>query len=136
MSPRRVENLNPSSLAPPSGYSHVTRSGGFVWIGGQIGCDASGAVERPGDLPAQFDRAIRNVAAALEAAGCAPEHVVKLTYYVTDVAAYRRSRRQIGDAYRAVFGKHYPASSLIEVKGLFDPEAMVEIECVAVDAER
>ena len=80
----------------------------------------------------QYARAIGNVAIGLRAAGCIPEDTVKLTYYVTDVAAYRENLSAIGVAYREVFGRHYPASTLIEVRSLFDPDALVEIEAVAV----
>ena len=104
----------------------------MVVLGGQTGSDASGQVLKPGDVGAQFAQAIRNVATALRAAGSSPERVVKLTYFVTDVAAYRASLKPIGAAYREVFGRHYPATSLFEVKGLFDPEAMIEIECLAL----
>jgi len=130
-----AENLNPPGLAPARGYSHVTRAAGLVWIGGQIGCDASGEIDSGADLPRQFERAIQNMGMALKAAGCRPTDVVKLTYFVTDLAAYRASLPQVGEAYRAVFGKHYPASSLLEVKGLFHPRAVVEIECVALGGE-
>jgi len=103
-----------------------------VWLGGQIGSDATGKIAEPGDLPAQYARAIRNVAVALRAAGCEPADTVKLTYYVTDLVAYRENLRSIGTAYREVFGRHYPASTLIEVRSLFDPDALVEIDAVAV----
>jgi enamine deaminase RidA (YjgF/YER057c/UK114 family) len=83
----------------------------------------------------QFARAIGNVAIALNAAGSAPGLAVKLTYYVTDVGAYRRNLKAIGAAYREVFGKHFPATSLFGVKELFDPDALVEIECVALARE-
>jgi enamine deaminase RidA (YjgF/YER057c/UK114 family) len=127
-----MEHVNPAELGPARGFSHATRAGEVVWTGGQTGSDASGRIVEPGDLVAQFSRAIRNVGLVLEAAGCRPEDAVKLTYYVTDVARYRASLRPLGEAYRGVFGRHYPASSLFEVKGLFDPDALVEIECVAV----
>ena len=126
-----VKLINPSRLSSPVGFSHVAEAAGWVWLGGQIGADASGRVENPADIAVQFALAIRNVATALEAAGCQPENVVKLTYYVTDVAAYRAALKPIGQSYREVFGRHFPASSLFEVKGLFDAEAMIEIECVA-----
>jgi len=126
------ENVNPPGLPPARGYSHVTIAGDTVWLGGQIGCDETGRVLEPLDLAAQFGRALRNVATALEAAGCRPQDVVKLTYYVTHVAGYRADLKPIGEHYRSVFGKHYPATTLVEVKGLFDPDAMVEIEAVAV----
>ncbi|HKF16218.1 MAG TPA: RidA family protein [Candidatus Dormibacteraeota bacterium] len=129
---RDVELFNPPELAPPVGFSHAAAAGDLVVLGGQVGSDASGKVLAPGDITAQFTRAIRNVGTALRAAGSAPERAVKLTYFVTDVAAYRANLKPIGAAYREVFGHHYPATSLFEVNGLYDPEAMVEIECVAV----
>jgi len=126
-----VENFNPPELGPAVGFAHASRAGGFVFLGGQVGCDASGRIVDPTDLARQFARALGNVATALEAAGSAPGQAVKLTYYVTDVAAYRRHLKAIGAAYREVFGKHFPATSLFGVKELFDPDALVEIECIA-----
>ena len=128
----RPRNVNPDKLGPARGFSHATVAGETVWIGGQIGSDATGRVVEPVDVVAQFGRAIRNVAVALRAAGCGPEDTVKLTYYVTDVAAYKANLRAIGEAYREVFGRHYPATTLIEVRSLFDPDALVEIDAVAV----
>jgi enamine deaminase RidA (YjgF/YER057c/UK114 family) len=126
------QNINPKELAPASGFSHATVAGGMVWLGGQIGSDASGKVTEPGDVAAQFARAISNVAIALRAAGSSPEDTDKLTYYVTDVKAYKTNLRAIGSAYREVFGRHFPATTLVEVSSLFDPDALVEIEAVAV----
>ena len=126
-----VENFNPPELGPAVGFAHASRAGGFVFLGGQVGCDASGRIVDPTDLARQFARALGNVATALEAAGSAPGQAVKLTYYVTDVAAYRRHLKAIGAAYREVFGKHFPATSLFGVKELLDPDALVEIECIA-----
>ncbi len=125
-------NLNPKGLGPPRGFSHVTIAGGMVWVAGQIGSDETGRLLEPADVVAQFSRAIRNVATALEAAGCKPEDTVKLTYFVTDLAIYKQSLNAIGRAYREVFGRHYPATTLVEVSSLFDRDAMVEIEAVAV----
>ena len=130
-----IELFNPPALPAPSGYAHAARASGLVFVSGQIGCDESGRVPEPADLPRQFERAIRNVATALSAAGSGTEDVLKITYLVTDVAAYRRERRAIGEAYRSAFGRHYPASTLLEVRALFDPDALVEIECVAVRRE-
>ena len=128
----RPQNVNPPELAPPRGFSHATIAGETVWIGGQTGSDPSGKVVAKGDVVGQFAQAVRNLATALRAAGCAPEDTVKLTYYVTDLAGYRRNLAAIGAEYRVVFGSHYPASTLVEVHSLFDPDAMVEIEAVAV----
>lgn len=125
-------NVNPEELGPARGYSHATVAGDTVWVGGQVGSDASGKVVAPGDVVAQFSRAIRNVATALRAAGCEPQNTVKLTYYVTDLRGYRDNLTAIGATYREVFGRHYPASTLIEVRSLFDPDALVEIDAVAV----
>ncbi|HEX9363986.1 MAG TPA: RidA family protein [Candidatus Dormibacteraeota bacterium] len=128
----RPRNVNPEELAPPRGFSHATVAGDMVWIGGQNGSDATGKVVEPGDIVAQFARAIRNLATALGAAGCAPEDTVKLTYYVTDLDMYRDNLQAIGSAYREVFGRHYPATTLIEVSSLFDRDALFEIDAVAV----
>jgi enamine deaminase RidA (YjgF/YER057c/UK114 family) len=125
-------NVNPEELAPARGFSHATVAGDTVWIGGQVGSDATGQIVEPGDIVAQFSRAIQNVAAALRAAGFAPEDTVKLTYYVTDVQAYRDNRSALGAAYRSFFRTDYPASTLIEVSSLVDSNALVEIDAVAV----
>ena len=125
-------NINPPELAPARGFSHVTVAGEAVWIGGQTGSDSTGNIVERGDVVAQFARAIRNLATALAAAGCKPEDTVKITYYVTDLADYRRKLSVLGPEYREVFGRHYPASTLVEVRSLFDPEALIEIDAVAV----
>jgi enamine deaminase RidA (YjgF/YER057c/UK114 family) len=125
-------NVNPEELAPPRGFSHATVAGDTVWVGGQIGSDASGQVVEPGDIVAQYTRAIRNVAIALRAAGCEPADTVKLTYYVTDINAYRDNRKALGAAYREFFRSDYPASTLVEVRSLVDPDALIEIDAVAV----
>ena len=125
-------NVNPEELAPARGFSHATVAGDTVWLGGQIGSGKTGKVTDPGDLVAQFGRAIHNLAIALRAAGCEPEDTVKLTYYVTDLALYRDKLTELGPVYRDVFGRHYPATTLVEVKSLFDPDALVEIDAVAV----
>jgi enamine deaminase RidA (YjgF/YER057c/UK114 family) len=125
-------NVNPAELAPARGYSHATVAGDTVWVGGQVGSDASGRIVEPDDIVAQYGRAIQNVAIALGAAGFAPEDTVKLTYYVTDIKAYRENRSGLGAAYRKFFRADYPASTLIEVKSLVDPDALIEIDAVAV----
>ena len=129
---RKPQNINPDALGPHPGFSHATAAGDLVFVGGQIGSDSEGRICEPGDLIAQFRRALGNVATALAAAGSDPQLAVKLTYFVVDREAYRAARKEIGAAYREVFASHFPATSLFEVKGLFDPEALVEIECIAV----
>lgn len=130
--PDRPRNVNPGELAPARGYSHATVAGDTVWVGGQVGSDASGRIVEPGDIVAQYARAIQNLAIALRAAGCEPEDTVKLTYYVTDIRAYRDNRSALGAAYRQFFRNDYPASTLVEVRSLVDPDALVEIDAVAV----
>jgi enamine deaminase RidA (YjgF/YER057c/UK114 family) len=125
-------NVNPEELAPARGYSHATVAGDTVWVGGQVGSDATGRIVEPDDIVAQYGRAIQNVAVALRAAGFAPEDTVKLTYYVTDIQAYRDNRSALGAAYRKYFRTDYPASTLVEVHSLVDPAALVEIDAVAV----
>ena len=128
----RPQNVNPEELGPARGFSHATVAGDTVWLGGQIGSDATGMVVEPGDVVAQFTRAIRNVAIALTAAGFTPSDTVKLTYYVTDVTLYKEHLPAIGSAYREVFGHHYPATTLIQVTSLFNAAALVEIDAIAV----
>jgi enamine deaminase RidA (YjgF/YER057c/UK114 family) len=125
-------NVNPEELGPAPGFSHATVAGGFVWLGGQIGSDATGKVAEPGDIVAQYARAVGNVSIALKAVGSAPGDVVKLTYYVKDLNGYKDNLRAIGLAYRKVFGHHYPATTLVEVVSLFEPDALIEIDAVAV----
>ena len=91
-------NVNPDDLGPARGFSHATVAGGLVWLGGQIGSDVTGKVPEPGDVVAQFTRAIRNVSIALRAVGSVPADTVKLTYYVTDVKTYKDNLRAIGAA--------------------------------------
>ncbi|HEV2141762.1 MAG TPA: RidA family protein [Candidatus Dormibacteraeota bacterium] len=128
----RPRNVNPAELAPARGFSHATVAGDTVWIGGQIGSDATGNIVEQGDMVSQYARAIQNVAIALRAAGCEPEDTVKLTYYVTDIQAYRDNRSALGAAYREFFRSDYPASTLVEVRSLVDPNALIEIDAVAV----
>jgi enamine deaminase RidA (YjgF/YER057c/UK114 family) len=128
-----ISHFNPPELPAPSGYSHASAgSGEVVFFAGQVGCDRSGTIQNPGDIAAQFGLAIRNLGIAIDGSRCAPDEVVKISYLVTDIAAYRAASKAIGEHFRAVFGRHFPASTLLEVKRLYDPEAMVEIEAVAV----
>ena len=127
------EILNPATLAPPVGFSHavVAASGRTIYLGGQAAHDASGTIVATG-IVEQFAQAAANVVTALDAAGAKPEHLVSMQIYVTDVATYRASLKDLAPAYRDHFGQHYPAISLFEVSGLFDPAALVELVCIAV----
>jgi enamine deaminase RidA (YjgF/YER057c/UK114 family) len=115
--------VNPEGLAPPVGFAHavVAAPGRTVYLGGQAAQGADGQIVGT-TLIEQFDRAAGNLAAALAAAGGAPEHLVSLHVYTTEVAAYR--------------GRHYVATALFEVAGLFDPAAKVELVGIAVVPDR
>lgn len=129
--PHRI--VNPETLEPPTGYSHavVAAPGQTVYLGGQTGTRADGTLAGEGLLD-QFDQASANVVEALAAAGGRPEHLVSMLIFVTDVDEYREARREFGVIYRKHFGSHYPAAALLEVSGLFDRGAKVELVCVAV----
>ena len=126
--------IHPASLAKPSGYTHgvLTDGGRLLCLAGQTGMDAAGRIAAPGDLAAQFTQALANLKAVVEEAGGAMTDIVKLNLYVTDQAAYKANLKPIGAAYRSFFGRYYPAMTLVEVKSLFDDEALIEVEGVAV----
>jgi enamine deaminase RidA (YjgF/YER057c/UK114 family) len=131
MTPHRV--VNPAGLAPPVGFAHavVAAPGRTVYLGGQAAQGPDGAI-RGATLAEQFEVAAANLVAALAAAGGAPEHLVSLHVYTTEVAVYRASQPELGAAYRRHLGRHYVATALFEVAGLFDPAAKVELVGVAV----
>ena len=128
------ETISPSGMADPSGFSYAIAAAGTrtVYISGQISQDGTGAIVAPGDIVGQFKQTLSNFVEVLGAAGAVPEQVVKMNVYVTDVAKYRESLKPIGVVYREVFGRHYPAITLVEVSGLFQEGSMIEIEGVAV----
>jgi enamine deaminase RidA (YjgF/YER057c/UK114 family) len=130
--------LNPTSLAKPSGYTHGIRTEGgrLLFLAGQPGIDANGKVAAPEDLVAQFTLALANLRTVIESAGGVMTDVVKLTIYVTDKAAYKANLKPIGAAYRTFFDRYYPATTLVEVESLFDEGAQVEIDGLAVLAEK
>ncbi|HEX8920563.1 MAG TPA: RidA family protein [Pyrinomonadaceae bacterium] len=126
--------INPESLGPARGYSNgvLTASGGhLLFIAGQIGWDAQQKIVSR-DFVEQFDRALANVIAVVTEAGGRAEDVARLLIYVTDKDEYRSRTREIGERYRAHMGQHYPAMALLEVKGLLEDDALVEIEGIAV----
>jgi enamine deaminase RidA (YjgF/YER057c/UK114 family) len=124
--------LQPPDWAPPKGYANgVLAEGRLLFVAGQIGWDAEQRLVAD-DVVGQTRQALANIAAVLEAGGARPEHVARMTWYVTDKQAYNRAQRAIGEAYRAVFGAHYPAMTLVEVADLLEPGALVEIEATAV----
>lgn len=124
--------LHPPGWAPAKGYANgVAARGTLVFVAGQIGWDAAQRLVS-GDLAEQTVQALQNVTAVLAEAGARPAHVARMTWYVTDKRAYLAASREIGRAYRAVFGDHYPAMTLVEVADLLEDGALVEIEATAV----
>ena len=124
--------VNPPSLSAPRGYSHGMKgSGEVLFVAGQVGWDGEGRMVQ-GDFVAQFAQALDNVLAVVAAAGGSPESVARLVIYVTDKREYRARRREVGEAYRSRMGKHFPAMALLEVRGLLEDDARVEIEAVAL----
>lgn len=124
--------LTPHSGKRPSGYSDgIEARGRLIFVAGQIGTTTEGKLAGV-DMVTQAEQALHNVVAILAAGNAAPWHVARMTWYVSDMDEYRRSRAAIGAAYRAVMGDHYPAMTLIAVAELVDVGARVEIEVTAV----
>ncbi len=129
--PHRI--VNPAGLAPPSGFAHavVAAPGRTVYLGGQAAQAPDGSIAGRGVVE-QFEVAAGNLVTALAAAGGRPEHLVSMQIFVTSAAAWRAALGELGAAWRRHLGRHYPAVSLFEVAGLFDPAAEVELVATAV----
>ncbi|MBW1996496.1 MAG: RidA family protein [Deltaproteobacteria bacterium] len=126
-----IDLINPPDLARPVGYSHgAWGSGKTLFVAGQTGTDKEGRLVSA-DLVEQFDRALGSVVRVVEEAGGKPEDIAKINLLVVDKDEYRNRAREIGTAYRKHMGRHFPAMTLAEVKGLWD-EAKVEIEAIAI----
>jgi enamine deaminase RidA (YjgF/YER057c/UK114 family) len=133
VSPHEIRN--PETLPPALGFSHavIAQQGRTVYLAGQTAQQPDGSIVG-GTMAEQFDVAAGNVVKALDAAGAHPHDLVSMQIFVTDVAEYQRTSKQIGEAYRRHFGRHYPAMALLEVSRLFDPAAKVELMAIAVTA--
>jgi enamine deaminase RidA (YjgF/YER057c/UK114 family) len=128
------EIVTAPELAPPVGYAHAVvgaPGGRTVHLGGQTALNASGEIEGE-TIVEQFDVAAGNVVAALRAAGGGPEHLVQVLVFVTDVAEYKASLRELGEVWKRRFGRRYPAIALLGVTALFDEAARVELVATAV----
>jgi len=132
----RIQPVNPPSLMKPVGFSHgyEIKSGRLLFIAGQVAKDAEGQVVGKGDVIAQFRKTCENVREVVTAAGGHMSDVVKLTIYVLDVPGYKTRLRELGPVYREIFGKHFPAMTLVGARDLFDADdgCLIEIEAVAV----
>ena len=126
------ERVQPIGWPPPRGYSNgVAASGRQVFVAGMIGWDNARVLAAGGLIP-QARKALENVVEVLAAAGARPEHLVRLTWYVTDRAEYLAAAGPLGAAYREVIGRYYPAMTAVEVSALMETGAVVEIEATAV----
>lgn len=125
--------VNPPTVAKPTGYSHAfeVTAGRLLFLAGQVARDKDGNVIGKGDLVAQFRQVCENLKAVVEARGGTLQDLVKLNIYVLDKDDYKAKGKAIGAVYREYFGKHFPAMTLAEVKGLYDADVMLEIEGIA-----
>jgi len=127
-----MQILQPPGWAKPKGYSNgVAAKGRFVFVAGQVGWTPEGRFAAT-DFVGQARQALANIVAVLAEAGAKPEHIVRMTWYVTDKGEYMGSLREVGAVYREVIGKHFPAMTAIEVAGLVEDGGKVEIEATAV----
>ena len=126
--------INPESLGRPRGYANgvlAPEGGALLFIAGQIAWDERQQIIGA-DFVAQFERALANVIAVVSEAGGTPEEIARLVIYVTDKEEYRSRQREIGECWRKLMGRHFPAMALVEVKSLLEDDAKVEIEGIAV----
>ena len=127
------DRINPPGLAEPAGFTHAVRSTGTttVYLAGQTALDQAGAIVGDG-VVAQFEQALGNLLTALSAAGGAPEDLVTLTVYIVDMDDYKANAREIGRVWKRLVGSDYPAMAGIGVQRLWDVEALVEVQGIAV----
>ena len=127
-----MQILQPPGWRRPGGYSNgVAAEGLIVFVAGLIGWDENSEFQSD-DFIAQTAQALKNTVAVLAEAGAGPEHVTRMTWYITDKQEYLSRRHELGGVYRNVMGRHYPAMAMVQVAGLMDDRAKVEIETTAV----
>jgi len=127
-----MRTLNPPGWPRPKGYANgIEAEGRLVFVAGQIGWTPEGKFEAT-TLAAQFAQTLDNTLAVLREANAGPEHVVRMTWYITDKRAYLAALAEIGAAWREKMGKHYPAMAVVQVKALIEDQALIEIETTAV----
>jgi enamine deaminase RidA (YjgF/YER057c/UK114 family) len=126
-----MDYVNPESLARPSGFTHAVRHGDTIHLSGQTAMDADGKIVE-GGIVEQFRQALTNLLTALRAAGGGPSDLLSVTIYLTDIPGYQANGREIGRVWRELAGTDYPAMTGIGVTSLWQPEALIEIQGVAV----
>jgi len=130
----QIDAIHPDGWKPAKGYANAIRvegAGKLLFVAGQIAWGADQQLVGRGDMTVQFGQCLENVVACVRAAGGEPQHVVRMTVYVTDKQAYLAAARAIGAKWRELFGKHYPAMALVQVADLLEDGALVEIEATA-----
>ena len=131
-----MQILQPPGWAKPRGFSNgIVAEGKQIFIAGQIGWTGEAKWEAR-DFAGQFRQALLNIITVLKEAKGKPEHIVRLTWYVIDRQEYLNSLKAVGEAYRELMGKHYPTMAVVQVSGLIEPEARLEIEATAVIPEK
>ena len=127
--------LLPPGWPRPRGYANaISARGRFILTAGLVGWDEEERFVAP-DLAGQFRQILKNLLALLAEDGAGPEHIVRMTWYVTDLEEYRAGLKEIGGAWRELIGRHFPAMAVVEVAGLVEPQARIEIEATAVVPE-
>lgn len=129
-----LTTLQPPGWPRPKGYANgIAATGRLVFTAGHVGWDTNG--DFPEDFSQQVEQCLKNIVEVLAEAGAEPEHVVRLTWYITDREEYLSQGKSVGAAYRKVMGKRYPAMAVVQVVALMEPDAKVEIEATAVIPE-
>jgi enamine deaminase RidA (YjgF/YER057c/UK114 family) len=127
-----MRSLQPAGWVRPRGYSNgIEAEGRVIFVAGQIGWDANGEFHEH-TLGGQFRQALKNVLAVLKEAGAGPEHIARMTMFVTSREEYVATRPQLGEAWKELMGKNFPAMAVIIVTGFVESEAKIEIEATAV----
>lgn len=127
-----MRTLQPANWPRPKGYANgIEATGRTIFVAGQIGWDETETFVAK-DFVGQFEQALRNILAVLAEAEAGPEHIVRMTWFITDKQAYLAEARRVGEAYRAIIGRNFPVMSVVQVTALMEDEALVEIEATAV----
>jgi enamine deaminase RidA (YjgF/YER057c/UK114 family) len=127
-----MQILQPPAWAKPKGFANgIAASGTLVFVAGQVGWTGEGKWEAK-DFAGQFRQALKNCIDVVAQAGGTPQHIVRLTWYITSKQEYLSSLKEVGVAYRALMGRHFPVMAVVEVSGLMEDQAKLEIEATAV----
>ena len=126
--------INPPTLARPTGFSHgiLVTGGRLLFLAGQTASNAEGQIVAPGDLVGQYEQVLRNLQTVVETAGGKMQDIMKMTIFIRDRDDYLAHLKPLGSVHRTFFGAYYPATALLEISRLFQDDALIEIEGLAV----